>query len=986
MRISEDLSVINTFHRDFEDPKSIGKGGFGEVVQVRNKIDGRTYAIKKVRLTKNYSKILQEVKTLSRLEHKNIVRYYHSWIESDADTNIPQFTREFDMDSINGDWLQEGNFIDCPTIKKEHPEDHGNINLFDYQYFSSCGEDDENYSSISFTTPNYNQQVCELCGNYYKDWNVRSDYWNLLHCNLRGYNLCTCCFKAEMKNSGIDVNNILLSDVQPNNMNQYLYIQMDYCQRTLRDAIDDESLFKDERNIWKVFGQILDGLMYIHSNHIVHRDLKPTNIFLDKDENVKIGDFGLATNSKGGDNLDIIHFELDNHRLKSKEDSYDYSGDVGTLLYIPPEGQKSGVSADIYSLGVILFEMVYTFKTKMERSIVLKRIREHYDFPEDFLTLKKYAPFRDLVKSLLSKLPSDRPPVKDIIGSELLPPEAIPTIPLGIIEDIFANHNSNMYHKCMNIVFEKGNKTWNTLPISQDEVYKRQEISECIQNVFRNHGSRNVPTTFLNEDLSKRGGLDEKKNVCRVLFQNGTVTNLPYNLHYPYAKFICNQFKSGELYFDSEKTKTLKRYDIGKVYRISKLQEPKEFNVANFDIVLATNLKSHSSEQTIGINDSTETEDFGYMLPRKSTNLPIIRSGMGLSDDYYDQNTRSSSPPNTMKTFLSTSVPDQIMSMMPLSPIVSPDNEEIIFIEAEVIKIAIDCMKKLFCGEKQIPFYIRLNHSGIQDAIYESFGIDDMKTREKISTIMTNTGKSHFSNPEQIQSDTDLPPKLVSELLHYFPKKGDINQGLMDMRNLFERHQRKSYYKTFKRSIKHVKKLITLLEDIGVDMKHLSFDPTLYSSEHMDGIVFQVILFEKRPHSIGIGGRYDRFFDSNNSVAYEAVGLSISIDKILEIKRMKNEIQLLSSSTDVFICSSPDYFKNRMMLASELWSSDVSASLSYDKMADITKQIDIAHKENAKLIVEILENDSVLIQNCNLEKEVVHMKKVSERVREILKS
>lgn len=61
-----------------------GKGGFGSVVKARNKLDGRIYAIKKVKLrgTENDDKIFREVNALSRLNHRYIVRYYATWLET----------------------------------------------------------------------------------------------------------------------------------------------------------------------------------------------------------------------------------------------------------------------------------------------------------------------------------------------------------------------------------------------------------------------------------------------------------------------------------------------------------------------------------------------------------------------------------------------------------------------------------------------------------------------------------------------------------------------------------------------------------------------------------------------------------------------------------------------------------------------------------------------------------------------------------------
>jgi translation initiation factor 2-alpha kinase 4 len=47
--------------------------------------------------------------------------------------------------------------------------------------------------------------------------------------------------------------------------------------------------------VWRLFREIVEGLAHIHQQGMIHRDLKPVNIFLDSNDHVKIGDFGLAT-------------------------------------------------------------------------------------------------------------------------------------------------------------------------------------------------------------------------------------------------------------------------------------------------------------------------------------------------------------------------------------------------------------------------------------------------------------------------------------------------------------------------------------------------------------------------------------------------------------------------------------------------------------------------------------------------------------------
>ena len=81
---------------------------------------------------------------------------------------------------------------------------------------------------------------------------------------------------------------------------------MEYCvgdnlQKWLDDRrvatkdLDDDTILKDNKlNAFTIFEQMLEGIISMHENKIVHRDLKPQNIFMDNENRIKIGDFGLA--------------------------------------------------------------------------------------------------------------------------------------------------------------------------------------------------------------------------------------------------------------------------------------------------------------------------------------------------------------------------------------------------------------------------------------------------------------------------------------------------------------------------------------------------------------------------------------------------------------------------------------------------------------------------------------------------------------------
>ena len=194
------------------------------------------------------------------------------------------------------------------------------------------------------------------------------------------------------------------------------YIIMEFCENgNLHDFINKE--ISDKENLRdKIACQIINAVNSCHKEKIAHRDLKPQNIFLDKDWNVKLGDFGLS-------------------------DKFEYDGKdgsiVGSLRYMCYEKiqrkEHNPFKADLYSLGVILYEL-YTellycdvelkFTYKNGKKVINGDIDKFYknENVEDKLNKnladENFKNLKILLTGLLQQLGEDRCGWNEILKSE----------------------------------------------------------------------------------------------------------------------------------------------------------------------------------------------------------------------------------------------------------------------------------------------------------------------------------------------------------------------------------------------------------------------------------------------------------------------------------------------------------------------------------------------------------------------------------------
>jgi serine/threonine protein kinase len=193
-----------------------------------------------------------------------------------------------------------------------------------------------------------------------------------------------------------------------------LFVRMQLCTKmTLQQWIEKPDRVIDLDDNLKIFKQIVLGLKHIHDMNIIHRDIKPSNIFLSHDGDFKIGDLGLAKD------MTLLSYNPGSVLKNSL-----HTTNIGTATYAAPEQSAEKQTAytnkvDIYSLGLILFEMFNQFASYHERAKTLNELRTFQMLPQVFETHWSAA-LCNLIKSMVSSKPEERLSCDEILGHPIM--------------------------------------------------------------------------------------------------------------------------------------------------------------------------------------------------------------------------------------------------------------------------------------------------------------------------------------------------------------------------------------------------------------------------------------------------------------------------------------------------------------------------------------------------------------------------------------
>ena len=490
--------------------------------------------------------------------------------------------------------------------------------------------------------------------------------------------------------------------------NNYLII-MEYCEggELFNYIVKKGKLLEIEAAFF--FYQIINGVEYIFSQGIAHRDLKPENLLLNKNNIIKIIDFGLSNFFDGEHNLITP---------------------CGSPCYASPEmvsgNRYNGFNIDIWATGIILFAMVcgyLPFEHSDKDKLFEQILKAKLDFPSHL---------SDSVKDLISKILITDPNQRINIEQ--------------IKKHSFYLLGKEIYNKKMNKIRIKKHNSDNYLRnIHLENIKNKININEI--NSFNKVAEKNLKINTINYE-DKRKYYNEQKSIN---YSEGSKKGKKYILSNRIGKYKLNGFKIENEFLDIIKNKNSKKGLFTETNvntkRKSKSRE-KDIKLNDNNIKLNYNLDSDNSKSIekpkiyhnnkINIGKLTNTKKF-----------PLKFNLTELTNNYL--NTKIFSKIKDSKNKNNKDNIDLINSLN--------NKDKPLFIDKVLININVNSNKEIFENnfhfnyknydnqkyKSKSPTILRFHHSKIKD--FPSIKIDEKSSKNDINNkLRLKTEYNHYKN------------------------------------------------------------------------------------------------------------------------------------------------------------------------------------------------------------------------------------------------
>ncbi|ORZ38826.1 hypothetical protein BCR44DRAFT_1427861 [Catenaria anguillulae PL171] len=1051
------ISVVQSrYQMDFEEVEYIGRGGFGQVVKARNRLDGRLYAIKTVHLSRNSNdnrKLLREVRTLSRLNSSRCVRYYQAWVEdsqgtwvedsetddvtatsasdddTDNDANSPHSKspttsrkrrrskgakekpvtagKKTDDDSLTGPQFA---FDECVTTSTDEDEAETDEDWMSFDRSRSFAGSSSRLVSRFFAAPSDSEPESDAESASESESETASSA--VASSVDTGDNAPRSSKQAKKRGGGkpeLDrgAMRALASDGSRNNQGgigssagesatgtKTLYIQMEYCEnRTLSDIIDQGITLNEA---WRLLRQIVEGLAHIHATGIIHRDLKPKNIFMDGENNVKIGDFGLATTNfytsthyidpttasstaQGTASAPIpigtakstttgatpSAFAATSNSLARADISL--TNDIGTALYTAPEVRSASVKynqkVDQYSVGIIFFEMLYPFSTGMERFTILRDLRlPEIKFPNNF-SGGLDSPQAKLIRWLLNHDPAQRPTSLELLHSHLLPTTMEDEYIQEAMRVLTNPANTTQYTKLLHTMFAQPTLPFldftydDPAPVDIKYAHSLSAVHDIVTRVFRMHGATELAPPL----LAPKSDVYHGKRVAQFLDTAGNLVMLPYNLTVPYAQYLARV--AGQLAAATRDNNTgLRRYVWGSVYRENPIGgQPRAALEADLDIVVPV-----------------PAETVANLMASVRQCIGVVGGAGPLTSVAGGKPHQLSSPARKSTGGLLPSPPVWVQHLRPVLPI-----------DAEVILATTQVLDAMAPVHRQ-GYHLVLNHTLLVDAIFSYARVPE----HQHAVLMSTLDQMYKSNASQIRTKllSILSKRCVDELMPFISTY-DHGQARTVLASLIAHPSLGGAVHVL---LSQIDQLAAWLRTFGISCTILISPLLTYNYVYYrGGVVFQARLNaqQHRADVVASGGRYDHLVGQYLPPgASPPVGLGRSagvtsgtMDPVPAAMGVHFAVQKLawvhqqhyggSVATQVLVGSFGSGYgllAERMKVAKELWAAGIPCEMLYEERSNTDLLVQQCKSQGIQIIVFVKADasGSVKVRNVRNKHEV----------------